>query len=72
MLTNKPPDITPGDTVTIAAFEDVPEHDFEVHEVHEDCVTGVAVTGPLAGEYGEPDLTMVLRVVRTMADRQGT
>lgn len=68
----KPPDIHPGDIVTIAAFDDVPEHDFEVDEVHEDCVTGVAVTGPLTGCYGEPDLTMVLRVVRAKADRQGT
>jgi hypothetical protein len=68
----KPPDIHPGDTVTIAAFDDVPEHDFVVDEVHEDCVTGVAVTGPLTGCYGEPDLVMVLRVTKAKADRQGT
>lgn len=69
---DEPPTINPGDTVTIAAFDDVPEHDFEVEEVHEDCITGVALTGPLAGCYGEPDLTMVLRVVDPTSDRQGT
>lgn len=53
----------PGDVVTIKAFDDVPEHEFLVEEVHEDCVTGVALTGPLAGEYGEPDREMIVRVV---------
>ena len=53
----------PGDVVLIAAFDDVPEHWFRVDEVFEDCVTGVAVTGPLAGEYGEPDRSMIVRVV---------
>jgi hypothetical protein len=51
--------IKPGDTVTIRAFDDVPEHQFEVQEVHEDCVTGVALTGPLAGCYGEPPIDLV-------------
>ncbi|MGJ8588511.1 MAG: hypothetical protein ACSHXW_15980 [Yoonia sp.] len=51
--------IRPGDVVTIQAFDDVPEHLFCVEEVHDDCVTGVALTGPLAGEYGEPDLSLV-------------
>lgn len=51
--------IHPGSIVTILAFDDVPEHQFEVHEVHEDCVTGVALTGPLAGCYGEPELDLV-------------
>lgn len=69
---SKPPDIIPGDIVTIAAFDDVPEHQFEVEEVHEDCITGVALTGPLTGCYGEPDLTMVLRVITTKDDRLGT
>ena len=53
----------PGDVVVIAAFDDVPEHQFRVDEVFEDCVTGVALTGPLAGEYGEPDRSMIVRVV---------
>jgi hypothetical protein len=51
--------IKPGDVVTILAFDDVPEHLFRVDEVHDDCVIGVALTGPLAGEYGEPDLSLV-------------
>lgn len=51
--------IQPGDVVTILAFDDVPEHLFRVDEVLDDCVTGVALTGPLAGEYGEPDLSLV-------------
>ena len=46
----------PGDVVLIAAFDEVPEHMFQVETVQEDCVTGTALTGPLAGEYGEPEL----------------
>lgn len=49
--------------VVIRAFDDMPEHRFRVTEVHEDCVGGFALTGPLAGEYGEPSLELVLRVV---------
>ena len=52
-----------GVVVIISAFDDVPEHEFLVQEVLEDCVTGVAVTGPLAGEYGEPELAMIVRVL---------
>lgn len=48
-----------GDVVIVAAFDDVPEHEFLVEEVHEDCVTGVALTGPLTGEYGEPEIGMI-------------
>jgi hypothetical protein len=51
--------IQPGAIVVISAFDDVPEHLFRVDAVHDDCVTGVALTGPLAGEYGEPDLSLV-------------
>ncbi len=39
-----------GDVVLICVFDEVPEHLFRVHEVHEDCVTGTVLTGPLAGE----------------------
>ena len=53
----------PGDVVLIEAFDEVPEHWFLVEEVLDDCVTGRAVTGPLAGECGEPELTMIVRVV---------
>ena len=56
--------ITPGSIVLIAAFDDIPEHSFLVDEVFEDCITGIAQTGPLAGEYGEPDLSLVIRVLQ--------
>lgn len=59
----RPAVVRSGDVVTIKAFDDVPEHQFLVQEVFEDCVAGVALTGPLAGEYGEPDLEMIVRVV---------
>ena len=62
--------IRPGDVVTILAFDDVPEHLFRVDEVHDDCVTGVALTGPLAGEYGEPDLSLVSPVDGISPDHQ--
>ena len=55
--------ITPGSIVLIAGFDDIPEHSFLVEEAFEDCIAGIALTGPLAGEYGEPDLTLVLRVL---------
>lgn len=38
---------------------------FRVEEVFEDCVTGHAVTGPLAGTYGEPALEMIVQLVST-------
>ena len=41
--------LTPGCVVLIAAFDDIPEHQFQVDEVFDDLVTGVALTGPLAG-----------------------
>jgi hypothetical protein len=55
--------LTPGCIVVITAFDDVPEHSFRVEEVFEDCVTGMALTGPLAGEYGEPDLSLIRQVL---------
>ena len=64
--------VKPGDVVAIAAFDDVPEHWFQVEEVLEDCVTGVALTGPLAGEYGEPEISMVIRVLDPEEARLGT
>ncbi len=56
-------ELNPGDVVVVRAFDDVPEHHFRVEEVFEDCVTGHAVTGPLAGTYGEPDREMIVRLV---------
>jgi hypothetical protein len=55
--------ITPGCTVLLAGFDDIPAHEFLVEEVFEDLVTGTALTGPFAGEYGEPDIALVLRVL---------
>ena len=56
-------DLAPGAIVMIAAFDDVPEHLFQIEEVLEDSVTGFALTGPFAGEYGEPDLGQILAVL---------
>ena len=55
--------ITTGSTVLIAGFDDIPSHQFLVEQVFEDCITGTALTGPIAGEYGEPDIELVLRVL---------
>ena len=52
-----------GCVVLIAAFDDIPEHQFQVEEVFDDLVTGIALTGPLAGEYGEPELGMIVPVI---------
>ena len=62
-MTERPPHITAGCLVLIASFDDIPEHSFLVEEVFEDCITGIAQTGPLAGEYGEPDIALVLQVL---------
>ncbi|SMP28246.1 hypothetical protein SAMN06265373_1066 [Shimia sagamensis] len=52
----------PDDIVVIRATEDWPEHLFRVDFVFNDCIGGYSVTGPLTGEYGEPDFDLVLRV----------
>ena len=54
--------IKPNDVVVIQAFDDLPEHLFRIDQVFDDCVTGHALTGPLAGAYGEPPLDLILRV----------
>ncbi|WP_197922917.1 hypothetical protein [Thiosulfatihalobacter marinus] len=51
------------DVVVIRAFDDIPEHLFRISEVYEDCVGGYSLTGPLAGEYGEPEFELILRIV---------
>ena len=56
-------DLTPGMYVLIRAFDDVPEHVFELHTIEDGYITGMAVTGPFAGEYGEPDIELVLQVL---------
>ena len=55
--------LTSGKRVLISGFDDVPEHVFVIHTIEDGYVTGMAVTGPLAGEYGEPDIELVLRVL---------
>ena len=55
--------LTPGCVVLIAGFDDIPEHQFQVEEVFDDLVTGIALTGPFAGEYGEPELGMIVQVI---------
>ena len=56
-------EIKPGDVVVIGGFDDIPDHQFQVEEVYEDLVTGTVLTGPLAGEYGEPDIEMIVEVI---------
>jgi hypothetical protein len=60
----------PGDVVIVAAFDEVPEHEFLIEEVLDDCVTGVALTGPLAGEYGELERSGIVRVVGPQGSQQ--
>ena len=55
--------LTPGSVVLIAAFDDIPEHQFQVDEVFDDLVTGTVLTGPLAGEYGEPEIELITAVI---------
>lgn len=62
----------PGEVVVIGAFDEVPEHLFRIETVEEDHVTGVALTGPLAGAYGEPDVSMIIKVLWTDEVGQGT
>ena len=56
-------EIKPGDVVVIEGFDDIPDHQFQVEEVYQDLVTGTVLTGPLAGEYGEPDIEMIVEVI---------
>jgi hypothetical protein len=49
--------------VVIGAFDDVPEHRFVIQSVEDDRITGTALTGPLAGAYGEPEIEMIVEVV---------
>ena len=56
-------ELYPGCIVLIAAFDAIPEHQFQVDQVLDDLVTGTALTGPFAGEYGEPDIEMIVQVI---------
>ena len=55
--------IISGCIVLIEGFDDIPAHQFLVDEVFDDFITGTALTGPFAGEYGEPEITLVLEVL---------
>ena len=59
-----------GDVLVTRGFDDIPEHQFQLEEVQEDLVTGTVLTGPLAGEYGEPDIEMIVKIIsqRTLND----
>ena len=56
-------DIRPGCIGLIAGFDDIPEHEFRIEEIYEEFVTGMALSGPVAGEYGEPDKEMITAVI---------
>ena len=56
-------DIRPGCIVLIEGFDDIPEHEFRIEEIYEEFVTGMALSGPFAGEYGEPDIEMIAAVI---------
>ena len=56
-------DLSPGCIVLIAGFDDIPEHEFRIDEVYEEFVTGMALSGPFAEEYGEPDKEMITAVI---------
>ena len=56
-------DIRPGCIVLIEGFDDIPEHEFRIEEIYEEFVTGMALSGPFAGEYGEPDIEMIIAVI---------
>ena len=55
--------LQPGAIVMIAGFDGIPDHKFQIEEVYDDLVTGTALTGPFAGEYGEPPTELILRVI---------
>ena len=64
-------DLSHGCIVLIAGFDDIPEHEFRIEEIYEEFVTGMALSGPFAGEYGEPDIEMIVEIISqgTIAQR---
>ena len=56
-------DLRPGCIVLIEGFDDIPEHEFRIEEIYEAFVTGMALSGPFAGEYGEPDIEMIVKII---------
>ena len=57
-----PYNLKEDDVVVIRAFDDWPEHLFQVWEVYDDSITGYSLSGPLEGAYGEPAFDLILRV----------
>ena len=53
-----------GSVVLLQAFDDIPEHLFRVTDVYEDCVGGYSLSGPLSGEYGEPEFALIKAIHR--------
>ena len=47
----------------IEGFDDIPEHEFRIEQIYEEFVTGMALYGPFAGEYGEPDIEMIVKLI---------
>ena len=56
-------DLSSGCIVLIEGFDDIPEHEFRIEEIYEEFVTGMALSGPFAGEYGEPDIEMIVKLI---------
>ena len=56
-------DLSSGCIVLIEGFDDIPEHEFRIEEIYEAFVTGMALSGPFAGEYGEPDKEMIVKII---------
>lgn len=68
VLRKRPPafhraDVREGSVVVLKPIDDIPEHLFRVTEVIDDVLCGYSLTGPLAGEYGEPDFDLVDRLI---------
>ena len=62
--------LTPGMHVLIRAFDDVPKHAFVIQTIEDGFVTGIALTGPLSGEYGEPDIELATGELRSLRAQQ--
>ena len=56
-------DLSSGCIVLIEGFDDIPEHEFRIEEIYEEFVTGMALSGPFAGEYGEPEIEMIVKII---------
>lgn len=54
----------PGDVVVLKPFDNVPIHLFEVEDIYGELITGVALTGPLRGSCGAPDITQLEAILR--------